>query len=83
MMPEMLMPRQCKAARALLDWRQRDLSHASGVALSTIRDFEAERHQLGTKGVSAIVKAFQKNGLTLMFDDKNGGVGVRFAEAAE
>ncbi len=33
--------RQIKAARALLDWSQKDLAEASGLSISTIRNIEA------------------------------------------
>lgn len=36
-----LTPQQCKAARALLDWMQSDLSENSGVAKTTISKFES------------------------------------------
>jgi len=36
-------PAQCRAARALLDWKQETLATKAGVALKTVRDFENER----------------------------------------
>ena len=54
--------RQCRMARAALDWSQRDLADASGVSWRTILRFEtgeevmparvkAMRHALETEGV--------------------------------
>jgi hypothetical protein len=79
-------PARCRSAllRALLDWNQRELSDASGVKIGTVKDFESGQHQLGAKGLTAIVKAFQAAGLELLYDGQDGkGPGVRIKEASE
>ena len=81
-MLNMLLPRQSKAARVLLDWNQVDLSRESGVSLGTIKDFESGRHQLNAKALGDIARAYQKAGLVLFFEDDGGGVGVREKKAA-
>jgi transcriptional regulator with XRE-family HTH domain len=80
MIRRMLHPRQSKAARALLDWSQADLSERSGVKIGTVKDFESARHVLNSKAMGAIVQAFQEAGLVLIFDDASGGAGVRYRE---
>ena len=77
----MLTHRQCKAARALLDWTQSDLSEKSGVGLGTIKDFESERSgSINSRALTAIIRTFQKAGLVLYFDGDDGGPGVRVKE---
>lgn len=82
-MLHMLLPKQSRAARALLDWNQQDLARESGVSLGTIKDFESGRHQLNAKALGELAKAYQKAGLVLFFEDDGGGVGVREKRAAE
>jgi hypothetical protein len=42
-----------------------------------IKDHEAGRHQLGGRGMAALIKALQKAGAVLIFEDDAGGPGVR------
>ncbi len=79
----MLLPRQSRAARALLGWNQGQLARESGVSLGTIKDFESGRHQLNAKALGDIARAYQKAGLVLFFEDDTGGVGVREKRASE
>lgn len=79
----MLLPRQSKAARALLEWNQEKLASESGVRLGTIKDFERGKHQLNARALSILAKTYQKAGLVLFFEDDNGGVGVREKRASE
>jgi DNA-binding transcriptional regulator YiaG len=82
---EMLTPEQCKAARALLSWKQSDLSEKSGVGAGTIKDFESKRHSINSKALTALIRTFQKAGLVLFFADDSEGSGVRWksSEAEE
>jgi transcriptional regulator with XRE-family HTH domain len=82
-MLNMLLPRQSKAARALLDWNQADLAKNSGVSLGTVKDFESGRHQLNAKALGDIARAYQKAGLILFFEDDTGDVGVRLKKKAD
>jgi transcriptional regulator with XRE-family HTH domain len=82
-MLHMLLPKQSRAARALLGWNQHDLARESGVSLGTIKDFESGRHQLNAKALGELARAYQKAGLVLFFEDDNGGVGVREKRASE
>lgn len=80
---DMLTPKQCRAGRALLGWKQADLAEKSGVGVGSVKDFESERHAINYKALTAIIRAFQKAGLVLFDEDDSGGVGVRFKRGAE
>jgi transcriptional regulator with XRE-family HTH domain len=78
----MLEPAQIRAARALLDWRQEDLSKASGVGTATIQRMEKSRHAI-TGNISTLVRiqeAFEKAGILFVDDDDAGGYGLRLAK---
>jgi transcriptional regulator with XRE-family HTH domain len=67
---------QIRAARALLDWRRRDLSDASGVPHSTIADYETGRTaSMLTENAGKLVAAFDKQGVVFI-----GTLGVSFKE---
>ena len=79
----MLEPAQIRAARALLDWRQEDLSKASGVGTATIQRIEKSRHPT-TGYVSTLVRiqeAFEKAGILFIDGDDAGGYGLRVAKS--
>jgi len=70
----MLESAQIRAARALLGWRQEDLSKASGVEKS---------HRPITGYVSTLVRiqaAFEQAGIQFIDDDETGGFGLRMAK---
>ena len=54
---------QVKAARALLDWSQFELSRQSGVSETTIQRFEKGRIELRDPTRTAIVSALLNNGI--------------------
>jgi transcriptional regulator with XRE-family HTH domain len=58
-----LTPAQCKAARAMLEWTQKDLAVHSKVGLSTISDFEAKNRKPHFRTVGALEMAFEKAGI--------------------
>ena len=66
-------PAQCRAARALLDWRQPELAKAAGLGLSTVVDYEKERRKLSEEAIAAIEKAFEKAGIEFLGET---GVGI-------
>lgn len=69
-------PAQCRAARALLGWTQRELAERSGVPWRTIADFERAETTPQLRTVSRLADAFQVAGVILM--PENGeGLGVR------
>lgn len=74
--------RQCRAARALIDWTQPQLAEASGVSLSTVVDFEKERRAVSVDAQDKITAALQKAGIA--FIEKNGGgPGVRLVNSEQ
>jgi hypothetical protein len=78
----MLEPAQIRAARALLGWRQEDLSRASGVGTATIQRLEKSDTPI-TGYVSTLVRiqaAFEKAGILFISDDEIAGIGVRLAK---
>jgi transcriptional regulator with XRE-family HTH domain len=52
-------PGQCRAARAWLNWTQEDLAEKSGVSLSALKDFEAERRVTIAANRGAIRQALE------------------------
>jgi transcriptional regulator with XRE-family HTH domain len=78
----MLEAAQIRAARALLGWRQEDLSKASGVGTATIQRLEKSEASI-TGYVSTVMRieaAFEKAGVLFITDDEIAGIGVRLAK---
>jgi transcriptional regulator with XRE-family HTH domain len=78
----MLESAQIRAARALLGWRQEDLSKASGVGTATIQRIE-KSHRRITGYVSTLLRiqaAFEQAGIQFIDNDATGGFGVRMAK---
>ncbi len=75
--PFMLRASQIRAARALLGWRQEDLSEAAGIGAATI--YRIEKGDGPVVGnVSTVLKiqaAFEQAGIHFI-DDKSGRIGV-------
>jgi transcriptional regulator with XRE-family HTH domain len=81
----MLESAQIRAARALLDWRQKDLSKASGVGTATIQRIE-KSHRSITGYVSTLVRiqaAFEQAGIQFIENDEMGGFGLQMAKRDE
>lgn len=75
-----LLPEQCRAARALLDWTQIELAYRSGVSRSTVRDFEGGRHVLSPASEGQVVTALEAAGVILL-PLGSMGPGVRLKRA--
>jgi transcriptional regulator with XRE-family HTH domain len=78
----MLRPAQIRAARALLGWRQEDLSNASGVGTATIYRIEKSDNSI-TGYASTVVKiqaALEQAGIEFIENDDSGGFGLRFSK---
>ena len=78
----MIEPAQIRAARALLGWRQGDLSRASGLGTATI--YRIEKASSGSTGyvstLSRIQATFETAGVLFIDDDGSAGLGVRLAK---
>lgn len=76
-----LLPEQCRAARALLDWTQADLAEKADVSRSTIRDFEGGRHDLHRASEAQIRRALESGGVVFVdFAEVGPGVCLRGGE---
>lgn len=74
----MISVRQLKAARALLDWSQRELADASGVSKPTVARLESEDGEVGgySQTRDKLVAALEKAGVEFIAEN-GGGPGVR------
>lgn len=72
--PFEISPAQCKAARSLLGWAQKDLAERAGIATHTILKFEGgeNRPQAGT--MVKLVTCLQEAGIR--FSEERGVVGA-------
>lgn len=71
-----IMPEQCRAARALLGWSQDQLSAASKVAKATIANFEAGKRSPYERTLADMRDALEAAGV-LFIAENGGGAGVR------
>jgi transcriptional regulator with XRE-family HTH domain len=79
-MEKRILSSQVRAARALIGWSQEVLAEASGVSISTIRDFESGRRDASPENLQAMRKALQqRGGVEFLPDDDDAGPGVRLA----
>jgi transcriptional regulator with XRE-family HTH domain len=78
----MLHTAQIRAARALLGWRQEDLSKASKVGLATIRRIEKSGGVASGNysTVFNIQDALERAGIRFLDKDSTGGLGVRLVK---
>lgn len=68
---------QLKAARALLNWSQEDLSNASGISIQTIKRIEASDEAIRTVKLvtlQKIVTTFKSNGIKFSTSEKEVSV---------
>ncbi len=72
----MITPAQCRAARGLLGWSQRDLAGRAQVGLMTVNQLESEATAPRRSTAAVIRSAFEAAGIEFI-DENGGGVGVR------
>lgn len=70
----MITAKTSRAARALLDWSQRELAAAGKVGLSTVINFEREHRETTVANIAAIERAFADAGIEFL---NHGEPGVR------
>ncbi len=75
-------PAQCRAARGLLNWTQKDLARRSGVTINSIRTFEAGKTTPIRNNMAALVGALEQSGAMLVPEDDGAGPGVRLRKGA-
>jgi len=88
----MISPAQCRAARGLVGWTQRQLAEAIGAGQKTVSDFEvsdlpdnSRQHSGRTLRVSTLERlrtALEDAGIEFIEEDDQGE-GVRFREPRE
>jgi transcriptional regulator with XRE-family HTH domain len=78
----MIRSAQIRAARALLGWRQEDLSKASGVGTATIYRIEKSAKTIAgyASTLIRIQAAFEQAGIVFIENDGAGGYGLRFSK---
>jgi transcriptional regulator with XRE-family HTH domain len=78
----MLQTAHIRAARALLNWRQQDLSDASKVGLATIQRIE-KGSGVAKGNVDTIIRlqqALERAGVCFLDADTTAGIGVRLTK---
>lgn len=75
-MSESITREQSRAARALLDWSQGDLSEAAKISRQTVVDFERGARMPYRNNLDAIRSALEKAGVEFI-PENGGGAGVR------
>ena len=71
----MITSRQCRAARALLDWSQQDLAERARVGIVTIRQLEAGIHEPRRSTLDVVRRALEAGGVQFI-EENGGGAGV-------
>ncbi|GJD70195.1 helix-turn-helix domain-containing protein [Methylobacterium gnaphalii] len=72
-------PEQCLAARALVGWTRSELAERSGVAASTLADFEAGKRVPYPRTLADIRRTLEEAGVIFIAADAEAGAGVRKA----
>lgn len=67
-----MLPRQCKAARGLLEIGQEELSTLSGIAVSTIVGFENGRRRPYPATIKVLRATLEQQGITFIDGDEIG-----------
>ena len=72
----MVLPAQCRAARALLEWSQQDLAKAAGVGVVTVHQLEAKLSEPRRATLDVIRRTLEAAGVEFI-EENGGGPGVR------
>jgi DNA-binding XRE family transcriptional regulator len=73
-------PRQCRAARALLNWTQAHLAKTARVARKTVADLEVGNRPLRYRTRLDITLTFEEHGIEFLWATQATGEGVRLAK---
>ncbi|MDR3475886.1 MAG: helix-turn-helix domain-containing protein [Devosia sp.] len=74
-----MLPAQCRAARAFLDWSQQHLATAAGVGVVTVRQFEAGAGAPRNATLEALMNTLEAAGIEFLAGH-GGGPGVRLKQ---
>lgn len=77
-----MLPSQCRAARALIEWSRPDLAKESSVSTRSIAAFENGESEPYESTVAAIRAALEGQGVQFI-EENGGGPGVRMAKGDE
>jgi transcriptional regulator with XRE-family HTH domain len=72
----MMLPVHVRMARAALGWTNRELANKAKVNLNTVARYEAGR-EVKSRTIESIESVFTAAGVTLIYEDAHGGVGLR------
>lgn len=75
-------PEQSRAARAWLNWSQKDLADRAGIAKNTVYGFERGQRTLTSNNLAAMRRAIEEAGIRLLFDDDGSAAGIARRGAA-
>jgi transcriptional regulator with XRE-family HTH domain len=67
-----MLPAQCRAARALLNWNQEKLAAAAQVSVNTVRNFEQEKSAPQRSTLDVIRRALEAAGVEFTNGDRPG-----------
>ncbi len=77
-----LLPSQCRAARALLNWSRGELSKRCNVSLATLAEFEAGKREPYQRTLADVRAALEAAGVEFI-ERNGGGPGVRLRETEQ
>jgi transcriptional regulator with XRE-family HTH domain len=69
-------PAQCRAARGLLGWNQKELAEKAGISAVAVNQFETGISEPRRSTLDVVRRAFERAGL-LFIDENGGGAGLR------
>jgi ribosome-binding protein aMBF1 (putative translation factor) len=73
---------QCRAARALIDWSQQQLSQAASIDVQTVADFEARSRPADETTRRRLRAALEAAGV-MFIAENGGGAGARLKYSRE
>lgn len=79
---KVLVAEQCRAARALIGWSRGELAERSGVAASTLADFEANKRAPYARTLADIRRTLEAAGVVFIASDAEAGPGARLQQRA-
>jgi transcriptional regulator with XRE-family HTH domain len=78
----MITPAQCRAARGLIGWSQRDLANNAGVGTVAVHQLESGTSQPRRATLDVVRRALEAAGVEFI-DENGGGPGVRLRKSNE